>query len=198
MGYVWADVLPGQVVDDVATNGLGNTVEQHDALIASLQAQITQWQPGYAFLTASVPYTNVGTVQPVTDLTLPAAAGHTYELNAHLYASSAANNQGDIQYALSFPALAVVDWTGFGLHNSLASGTTAGLEGIADANQTTGQTVTIPYGCSTTPTHTWLTARIVMGATAGNVQMMASQFVAAAATTSTLLIRSYMTLRMLI
>lgn len=40
MSYIWADVLPGQVVDDVAVNGLGNTVEVHDVLIAALQAQL--------------------------------------------------------------------------------------------------------------------------------------------------------------
>lgn len=36
MPYTWADVLPGQIVDDVATNGLGNMVEAHDVSLTAL------------------------------------------------------------------------------------------------------------------------------------------------------------------
>ena len=158
---------------------------------STLSALFSERTPIYAFLSTNQPYTSNNTPADVTDLVAALSANATYDFMFHLFASSAANAAGDVQYRFTFPALAAVDVGSVGPHNSLASGTNADIEAFAATNDSSSPTASFPFGTSTSVTGSHLHVRIVVGATAGNLQLQASQF-ASNINTTTLLANSYL------
>lgn len=151
----------------------------------------------YAVLSTNQDYTSNTTLANVTDLVLPVAINHTYLIEAHLVATSAANAAGDIKYAFTFPAGCTVDLVGEGAHNSMASGSQSDLESFAAMADSSTPTASVPYGTSTAQTSGTIWLRVVVGSTAGNVQLQAAQN-STSVNKSTLVANSWMTGRMVL
>jgi hypothetical protein len=108
------------------------------------------------------------------DLVLALSANTTYEYSGLFLVSSAANAAGDFSYELQYPSDAVITAGGSGLHNSLASGSTADVEAIAYSLDATSPTSQLPYGASTNVTGIIVRGEITL-VTAGNLTVAWAQ-----------------------
>lgn len=163
-----------------------------DELPASvLDGSILELRPITAVKT--IPSTLItATMAADLELILPLAALNVYDFVFVGYATSAANNTGDIAYQFTYPTGASVDAHQIGAHNSLAGGSQAADSEvqalIADAASPIGN---FPFGTSTVPTGHMIVGRITMGSTAGNLQLWVAQNTASG--TTTMLARSRLT-----
>ena len=132
------------------------------------------------------------TLQNDDALLLAVAASSEYRglLSAYYTGGNAA---GDIQFAFTFPAGATCHFGGAGLHNSLASGSSADVEMVARLSATSG-TTNIPYGASTSANTAIIPILLTTGANAGTLQLQWAQQ-ATNATATVLKAGSYMWLR---
>lgn len=126
------------------------------------------------------------------DLVLALAINTTYEVRGLLIVTSAANAAGDFSYDWGFPANAVVSAGGVGLHNTLASGSQSDLEGVAYPLDASSPVGSLPYGASTSNSGISVNARVKMGSTAGNLELLWAQ-VASNANATTLKGGSFIT-----
>lgn len=114
------------------------------------------------------------TADPDLTVTIPATSA-TYELTAHLFATSAANAAGDIQYDWTYPTGATLTWGAAGPHNTLASGSQADGEWTAVMLDGSSPSGAIPYGASQAGAGTLVIGRLVVGSTGGNLTLRWAQ-----------------------
>lgn len=107
---------------------------------------------------------NTKSADPELAITLP--ANRTYVVQGWFLVSSASNAAGDFACGWQWTNTATVTATGLGLHNSLASGSQADVEGIGYGPDATTPSQSQPYGASTTPTGIFVSARVVTGTSA--------------------------------
>lgn len=102
------------------------------------------------------------TADPELAIVLP--ANRTYEVEAVLHYSSAANAAGDFRTAVGWTNTATVTVAAFGLNAAgLASGSIGDLEAVAQAADATSPTGDISYGASTTRNTVVRWFRVVTG-----------------------------------
>lgn len=135
-----------------------------------LTALITELRPITAEKGGDTTRTSDATRTADPDLVIALPASSTWDFEGNILVSSAANAAGDFQMELTYPANANVTLVGFGLDDTLASGTVDNLRSDARSNQDpTSPTVAIQCGASTTQTSLKISGRITLGATAGNL-----------------------------
>lgn len=124
----------------------------------------------------------VEALDPHLQVQLPAPG--TYEFVARLGISSAANAAGDFSAVFSWPgAGGVCDVFGFGLHNSLASGSNGPVEVVARLADIVSPSSPTPYGASTSQGGLILSGTVTTTA-GGTFGLMWSQFAANASPTT--------------
>lgn len=110
-----------------------------------------------------------------THLFLALPANTVWDFTALLLVTSAANAAGDISFQFTFPALAAVDVGHLALHDSIASGSSASVEGAGVSSATVSPTTLMAAGCSTAMTSIFVWGRITLAATAGNLALTWAQ-----------------------
>ena len=108
------------------------------------------------------------TADPDLVVALPASSSWNFE--AVIYHSSAANAAGDLAFEWTWPANATLSAGVHGLANALPSGSQADLEaGPTTRLDATSPSVAQVIGCSVGGGMLYATGRIVLGVTAGNL-----------------------------
>ncbi len=130
---------------------------------------------------------------PDLAITIP-LANAAYEVEAVLFASSAANAAGDIQYQFTYPAGASLSLQTLGPHNSLASGSQADGEWFFVALDSASPSTAVPVGASVAGAGAVLKGRLTVGATTGSLVLWWAQQTSNASAT-TLLAGSYLRIR---
>lgn len=145
---------------------------------ASKWADILSYFPLYAKKTANQDLNTSSTaLQNVTSLSVALQANMTYEVDVYVRAFLSAGTTEDIDLAFTFPAGATCEVY------SVTVGALTSVVGNSSADMAlvTGQATSgvsrFGAGLSTTPDNTIMRCRVVMGATAGNFQVQASQHV---------------------
>jgi hypothetical protein len=146
-------------------------------------------------------YKAVGTPRNTTitpaadaDLTIALPASTTWDFDGLLLLTSASNAAGDFMFQMTYPTSATCSMGAWGVHNAIASGSSADLEAAATAADSTSPTSLYAAGCSTTMSGVFFKGRIIVSTTAGNLVVAWSQF-ASSGTNTTLNAGSHMTCR---
>jgi hypothetical protein len=127
------------------------------AELASYAVPITAYKAGDTNRASTI----TSTADP--DLVIVLPANRTYEVEITMYVTSAANAAGDFRFALGWTNTATVTLGGHGIHISVASGSSADLEALGIAADTTTPTSDIGIGASTTRTTVKGWATVVTG-----------------------------------
>lgn len=101
---------------------------------------------------ATTSRTSLTTVAADPDLFLPLAANATYDLELLMLITSATNAAGDFLWDLAWTGSALVDIGFHALHNTIASGSQADLEGAGVSNDSSSPTAAFVAGASTSTT----------------------------------------------
>lgn len=151
-------------------------------------------QTRYIAKTADETVTGSTTLQNDDHLVLPVVANAVYTFDLDLYMTDSADVVGDFKMSFTCPTGATFDMHGAGAHvTDLGGGTSSNGEWIGKL-ATTSAGATIAFGVSNPgPTAARVYGRLVMGGTAGNLQLQWAQN-ASDASGTTLKAGSYMTM----
>lgn len=108
------------------------------------------------------------------DLVVAMAANTTYDMEALLLGASEVNAGGDFSGEWQYPSDAILTFAGFGLVDTLASGTSADLQAGAVSQDGTSPAGPFVLGLSTSTTGMLVTATITT-VTAGNLTLAWAQ-----------------------
>jgi hypothetical protein len=114
------------------------------------------------------------------DLVLPLQANYTYMIHGVMYSTSPAS--ADIQFAISFPALATATFGASRLATSVAAATGDGDWGAYDS--ATSGVSAIGVGGTGGVQYTTISSTVVMGSTAGDFTIMWAQLASVASDTT--------------
>lgn len=156
------------------------------ALLAAMTNGISELRPVTAAktLTTSRNSTTTDTADP--HLVLALAASKTYDIKGVLLVSSAANAAGDFKFSFTFPTGAELTVAPIGVHDSLASSSSADGQFAVITPDASSPTSSLSFGASTTATGIQVEGRITVGSTAGNLTLLWSQLSSNANATSLL------------
>lgn len=115
------------------------------------------------------------TVAADPDLVVVLGANRTYDVDAVLIVSSAANAAGDFRVAWGWTNTATVTFTAQGLTAALASGTIGDMETVASAPDGTTPSAEVTVGASTTRTTVVLPVRVVTGGSSVTLSLLWAQ-----------------------
>jgi hypothetical protein len=159
-----------------------------------LSALITEVRPLYAEVGSNQALTGSSTVlQNITDLVVAVAANARYDFLAVPVASLSTGITADVRYGVAVPTGSTLHFGGAGATSAgpgAGSGSSTDVEFIQRLSATSASTV-IALGASTAAIGTLLVIRVITGANAGNVQLMAAQGTSSVDIT-TILAGSYM------
>lgn len=159
-------------------------VNSHETFLGSLVARKG----------SATPRSSTTTHAADPDLTLALPALTTWDFTSLLFVTSAANAAGDLAFQFAYPVGCTVDVGHLAVHDSIASGSTAGVEAAGTPNSTTSPTTAMAAGASTAITNVFVWGRITLGSTAGSLTLMWAQL-ASNANATTLGIGSNITAR---
>lgn len=128
----------------------------------------------YVRKTADESVTSSTTLQNDNELLLAASANCTYTFRVWIMATDATDANGDIKFGFTFPTGATCHFSGKGPHSLLASGAFGDGEYIARNTATSGSSVAT-YGLTTSVIGIELTGLLIVGGTAGNLQLQWAQ-----------------------
>lgn len=137
--------------------------------------------------------TSSTTLQNITDLVVALSANARYDFLAVPVCSLSTGTTADVRYGFSVPTGATLHFGGAGGTSGgvgAGAGSSTDVELIQRLSATSASTV-IALGGSTAAVGTLLVVRVITGANAGNLQMMAAQGTSSVDTT-TILAGSYM------
>ncbi len=115
------------------------------------------------------------TLQNDDALTLAVAANATYTFRVWMLAVDATDANGDIKFGFTFPAGATCHFSGKGPHSLLAGGGAFGDGEYIGRNTATSGSTVAAYGLSTSVIGIELTGLLIVGGTAGNLQLQWAQ-----------------------
>lgn len=143
--------------------------------------------------TADESLTSNTTLQNDDALTLAVAANATYTFRVWMLAVDATDANGDIKFGFTFPTGATCHFSGKGPHSLLAGGGAFGDGEYIGRNTATSGSTIASYGLSTSIVGIELTGLLIVGGTAGNLQLQWAQN-ASDANATTVQAGSFMTL----
>jgi len=153
---------------------------------AKLQALISELRPITASKSATTSRNTTTTETADPHLVLPLLANRTYDVKGVLLVTSAANAAGDFRCSFTFPTGATVSSGAIGVHDSLASLTSADGQFSGEAADATSPTAAVGYGASTSVTAIQVELRVAVGANAGNLTLQWAQLASNANNTNLL------------
>ncbi len=148
---------------------------------------------GFVRKTADESVTSSTTLQNDNELVLAAAPNATYLVRVWILATDATDATGDIKFGFTFPASAVLHFSGRGPHSLMASGGAFGDGEFIGRNTATSGSTVASYGLSTSVIGIEITGLLIVGANAGNLQLQWAQN-ASDANATTVQAGSFMTL----
>lgn len=143
--------------------------------------------------TADESLTSNTTLQNDDALVLAVAANATYTFRVWILAVDATDATGDIKFGFTFPTGATCHFSGKGPHTGMAAGGAFGDGEYIGRNTATSGTTVVTYGLSTSIVGVEITGLLIVGGTAGNLQLQWAQN-ASDANATTVQAGSFMTL----
>lgn len=137
---------------EATVSGVDTRLAAAEAGLAAAVAETLALRPIVAMKSTSTPISNDATVNADPHLSISLPGGFTYDIDSKLYVTSDANAAGDFLCQFSWTGTAAVTAAIDGLHNNLASGSLADMEGAAFFDDSSSPSAPFVIGASTSPT----------------------------------------------